>query len=414
VSRWPEVAIGEVAYPVDRSEQPVPGVTYRRIGVRLWGEGAYEREPIDGAETKYKTLNRVETGDIIVNKIWARNGSVSVVSDELDGCFCSGEFPLFRPVVDKLDPHWFYWITKARWFWERCEEQSRGTSGKNRLRPQKFLQIAIPLPPVEEQRRVAEKLNRLAAAQWKAVALRGRCDDELQAMRRSLMTQAFRDCGPLRTIESVCLAVVDNLHSTPHYLGDAYPCIRSQDVGWGSINYATALRTDQSEFLERTRRGEPVAGDIVFVREGDVGRCGLVDGSQRFSLGQRVMMLRPNPDVVIPRFLMMQLMAPPVLDEQLLEGVTGTTSRHLNIKVVRSARVAVPSLKRQQAILVRTDYIFGCLERVQERCSDQAKALDSLLPSALSRWLGQLDSRLPYATRRAAVDVARGPWTGGG
>jgi len=126
------------------------------------------------------------------------------------------------------------------------------------------------------------------------------------------------------------------------------------------------------------------------------------------------MMLRPNPDVVIPRFLMMQLMAPPVLDEQLLEGVTGTTSRHLNIKVVRSARVAVPSLKRQQAILVRTDYIFGCLERVQERCSDQAKALDSLLPSALSRWLGQLDSRLPYATRRAAVDVARGPWTGGG
>jgi type I restriction enzyme, S subunit len=64
---WPEQAIRSVAKPIERPEAPRPGTTYRQIGVRLWGIGAYERESIDGSETKYATLNRVEAGDIIVN-----------------------------------------------------------------------------------------------------------------------------------------------------------------------------------------------------------------------------------------------------------------------------------------------------------------------------------------------------------
>jgi type I restriction enzyme S subunit len=64
----------------------VPGTAYRQIGVKLWGEGAYEREPMDGGATKYAQLFRAEAGDVIVNKIWARNGSVAVVPDALAGC----------------------------------------------------------------------------------------------------------------------------------------------------------------------------------------------------------------------------------------------------------------------------------------------------------------------------------------
>ncbi len=113
---WPEVPIGAVAGPVQRLVEPVPGVIYRQIGVRLWGQGAYERESMDGGATKYKTLNRVEAGDIIVNKIWARNGSVAMVPDELAGCHGSGEFPTFAVAPERLLPRWFHWATRTRWF----------------------------------------------------------------------------------------------------------------------------------------------------------------------------------------------------------------------------------------------------------------------------------------------------------
>lgn len=43
--------------PIERPEVPVAGKIYRQIGVRLWGEGAYESEPIDGSQTKYSTLS---------------------------------------------------------------------------------------------------------------------------------------------------------------------------------------------------------------------------------------------------------------------------------------------------------------------------------------------------------------------
>lgn len=152
--QFPLTEIRNAAIPVERAEIPVAGKTYRQIGVRLWGQGAYERESIDGIETKYKSLFRVESGDIIVNKIWARNGSVAVVNDDLAGCFGSGEFPIFSPIRNVLDPKWFHWITKTKWFWEACDDKSRGTSGKNRIKPELFLSIQIPLPPLEEQQRI--------------------------------------------------------------------------------------------------------------------------------------------------------------------------------------------------------------------------------------------------------------------
>ena len=83
IKEWPIVRLGEVLIPVQRTEVPMPGTTYRQIGVKLWGEGAYEREQMDGGATKYTQLFRAETEDVIVNKIWARNGSVVVDVDDI-------------------------------------------------------------------------------------------------------------------------------------------------------------------------------------------------------------------------------------------------------------------------------------------------------------------------------------------
>ena len=49
---WPKVRLGEVLTPTERGETPMPGITYRQVGVKLWGEGAYEREPIYAAEER--------------------------------------------------------------------------------------------------------------------------------------------------------------------------------------------------------------------------------------------------------------------------------------------------------------------------------------------------------------------------
>lgn len=184
---WPKVRLGEVLTPAERGETPRPGIVYRQIGVKLWGEGAYEREPMDGSQTKYSQLFRAEADDVIVNKIWARNGSVAVVSQALAGCYGSGEFPMFAPKRDLLEPHWMHWLTKTAGFWAQCDEKSQGTSGKNRIRPERFLDIEIPLPPLEEQRRIVARIEELAAKIEEALDLRRQVELECDALCRAII-----------------------------------------------------------------------------------------------------------------------------------------------------------------------------------------------------------------------------------
>lgn len=160
--RWAKIALGDICTPVERFVTPTAGTTYRQLGVRLWGEGAYEREMIDGADTKYSKFNRVETNDLVVNKIWARNGSVAVATEKLAGTHVSGEFPTFALDSDRADPRWVRLITKWRGFWTLCDEKAQGTSGKNRIKPSQFLEIHVPLPPILEQQAIVSRIDTLA------------------------------------------------------------------------------------------------------------------------------------------------------------------------------------------------------------------------------------------------------------
>jgi type I restriction enzyme S subunit len=159
---WPKVALGELCSPAKRYTTPAPSEIYRQLGVRLWGEGAYEREPINGAETKYANFNRIEANDLVVNKIWARNGAVAIATFQQANTYVSTEFPTYTLDSERIEHGWMRHITKWQGFWTACDGKARGTSGKNRITPEQFLSIEIPLPPLPEQQSLVARLDALA------------------------------------------------------------------------------------------------------------------------------------------------------------------------------------------------------------------------------------------------------------
>jgi type I restriction enzyme S subunit len=385
---WPTAKLGAVLASVDRAEVPAAGVAYRQIGVRLWGEGAHEREALDGGATKYSRLKRVEAGDIIVNKIWARNGSVAVVRDELAGCYASAEFPTYVARPGRLDPRWFHWIAKTRWFWKLCDEASHGTSGKNRIRPEKFLAIEIPLPPLEEQRRIVAKLDALvrhAAAVGDALEHNSKATN---ALLRSTLHSVFAGHSgwPEIRLEDACETILDCLHSNPVYSEQGVPTVRSPDVGLGTLYLGGAKRTSDAEYRRRTSRGEPQEDDLVIVREGGgTGRAALVRRDERFSLGQRVMLLRPRRQRVLPRFLLHQWLSPRILDAEIAEKTKGSASPHLNISHVRRFSLLMPSLEEQKTIVDYLDRLQGKIHQLGAIRADAQGELSTLVPALLDR-----------------------------
>src|SRR5262249_9141015 len=87
--------------------------------------------------------------------------------------------------------------------WEQCDEKSRGTSGKNRIRPERFLEILIPLPSREEQRRIIARIEELFSKVEEARSLRNGAIQELTAiipsMGRKLLSQVKAPVTPLHT-----------------------------------------------------------------------------------------------------------------------------------------------------------------------------------------------------------------------
>jgi type I restriction enzyme, S subunit len=391
VAAWPMVPLGEVARPVERPELPVAGKLYRQVGVRLWGQGAYERESIDGGMTQYKTLSRVESDDVIVNKIWARNGSVSVVTPELAGCYVSGEFPTFAPLPDRLLPQWFGWLTKTRPFWEQCDEKSRGTSGKNRIRPEKFLEIEIPLPPLDEQRRIVAHIEALATRIEQARGLRREALAEAEGLLKAALDAEFEHIHALGCPMTTVAEMEEMVTSGPRnfssrYTDQGYRFYRAQDITSGSqIASDGAVYVDIPQAMSTRAMVKP--GDILVVITGaTIGRSAVISPHHPQGLvSQHVGLVRVYKSKVNSHFLHYCILAPNWAGGQINEAKYGQGKPGLNLTNLRELRFPLPPMPIQQSVVDHLDEVKAQVERLKKLQTDATAELDALLPAVLDK-----------------------------
>lgn len=245
-----------------------------------------------------------------------------------------------------------------------------------------------PLPtPMSDQRRVVVRIEALVKDILEARGLRDQAAEETEALwTTSLRTAFIQTDGDEIPLEKVCSAIIDNLHSNPQYSDSGVPCVRSPDVGWGTLSLETALKTDETEYRRRTVRGEPQTDDIVLVREGGgTGKAAIVHQGQRFSLGQRVMMLRPDKDLVLPKFFLYQLLSPSIQDDHIAPLSKGSAAPHLNIGSLRKFPFRLPSLDNQRRIVAELDELQTELEALKRLQAQTDAEINALLPSVLSQ-----------------------------
>ena len=371
---WPVVSLGEVVKRVQRPEAPQPGTPYRQIGVRLWGQGAYQRETVDGSETKYPVFYRVQTDDIIVNKIWARNGSVAVVTADLDDSFGSAEFPTYEVDRTVLLPGWFAWFTKTPELWEQCDSLSRGTSGQNRLRPERFLEVRIPIPPINEQRRIVAKLDKVAAL----VVERSKVIEAAERDAKTMLSNAFRriiDDAPYRPMAEVAPLVRRPVEIEPD---QSYPELGVRSFGRGTFHKPELDGMSVgSKKLFRIHAGD-LLFNIVFAWEGAVAIAHPEDdgrvGSHRF------LTCVPDSKTATTDFLRFYFLTPEGLSK-LGDASPGGAGRNrtLGLKKLDAVTVPVPSLDRQCWF----DRLQGQVHQVGAIRESGRQDVEALLPAIL-------------------------------
>ena len=376
---WPTVELGEVANLVKRAVTPHPEKTYRQIGVHLWGQGAYERSPLNGAETRYANLYEVHEGDIIVNKIWARNGSVSVVTSELAGCVGSPEFPTYKIESARMVPDWFPWFTRFSDLWAQCDQLSRGTSGKNRLRPEKFLNVRVPLAPLDKQRRIVARLDRVAMLIEEQRQALVAAEREVSALLRRAFDKASEGADFL-TMEQAAPLVRRPVDVQPD---ESYPELGVRSFGHGTFHKpaldGTAVGTKK---LYRIASRDLVfnivfawEGAVAIARDEDEGRV----GSHRF------LTCVPEPGGPSVEYLLYYFLTREGL-RSVGEASPGGAGRNrtLGLKKLATITVPVPSIEKQRWF-DRMQAKVQALRRAHARASGD---LDTLIPAMLNEVFG--------------------------
>ncbi len=153
-----------------------------------------------------------------------------------------------------------------------------------------------------------------------------------------------------KTLLDFCEIIVDCEHKTAPIQTIGYASIRTPNVGRGRLLLDGVNRVDEATYREWTKRAIPQEKDLIIAREAPVGNVAIIKEGQVVCLGQRTVLVRPDPKKIIPDFLCYFLLGD--YTQNIFQGASsGATVKHLNMKDIRAFSMPeLPSISTQRRI----------------------------------------------------------------
>ena len=173
---------------------------------------------------------------------------------------------------------------------------------------------------------------------------------------------------PYYPINQLC-KVIDCEHKTAPYVElSEYLVERTNNVRNGILVLDDIKYTTKEGFIEWTQRAVPEYGDVLFTREAPAGETCLVPSGLKICMGQRMVLLRPNKDIINSHFLSFYLTSK-ACRREIYQYVIGSTVTRSNIDDILQIKIFCPSITEQEKIasfLGAVDRRLTQLRRKQE------------------------------------------------
>jgi type I restriction enzyme S subunit len=137
-----------------------PSAMYQEIGVRSHGKGVFHKAPVTGKDLGNKRVFECCPGALVFNIVFAWEQAVAVISENERGLIASHRFPMYigkKGIADEQFARWFFRTPRGKY---GLSLASPGGAGRNKTLGQGELDyLFIPLPPLPEQKAIAEVLS---------------------------------------------------------------------------------------------------------------------------------------------------------------------------------------------------------------------------------------------------------------
>jgi len=310
-------------------------------------------------------------GDLVLNRLKAHLSVFAIAP--CDG-LVSPDYSVFRIQDLEMVPEYFDHLFKTPVYLSEFNRRVKGiVAGFYRLYSGDFNDVKALCPPIEEQKRIVEFLDRKTAEIDEAIAQKQRLIELLQEQKAIFINQAvvkglnpdaeMRDSGidwigeipdgwKSQRLKFSVRKIYDCKNRTPEYFESGkYFVIRTSNVRDGQLKLKEGLYTDKSNFVEWTQKGQPMPGELVFTREAPAGEVAMVPGGTEMCLGQRMMGIKHKDSEVLSSYLLYFLQSQS-LKEYVAVNSAGSTVTHLRVGQVFDIPLIYPSQIAEQKEIV--------------------------------------------------------------
>jgi type I restriction enzyme S subunit len=357
--RAQQIKLGDVLelerIPVDID----PDTEYRQIGIRSFGNGIFHREPCKGSELSRLNYFVVNPERLVVSNIMAWEGAIGISTQKEEGFVGSARFLSYRAIGD-VDIRYLNYYFRSPGGLSLVRTASTGTVTRNQtLSPKNLEGMRVPLPKIDEQRRVADKLE-ASFGHLSAVAdMRERVLNLRINLREALIHSALHGTvSPVRVGDIVTLTRAETTVAPDRH----YRPIGMRSFGKGIIRYASALGDELSKLRYYTFPQNALAlsnikaweGAISVTTEKDIGHV----ASNRF-----LFYLPVGDDVVNVSYLRHYFLSRAGITQISAKSPGGADrNRTLGIKGFESIELPLPPWSVQDRIASTLDKLAARLE----------------------------------------------------
>jgi type I restriction enzyme, S subunit len=372
---WTKVTLAECCDEIaQRVDNPAKSGFDRFVGLDHLKTGQTSVHNWGSTEDVTSSMKIFKAGDVIVARrnVYLRRASLV----DFDGV-CSGDGIVLRGHPKTCLPELLPFLLNTDGFWEYVTSQADGTMSK-RITVKRLLAYEFALPPLEQQRRIAEVLGSFSKTADSLVLLENQATRTFRVSLSAALMLETKRVPELKTVpagwEIAKLSELTDPDRPVSYgilkPGDedprGVPMLRVQDFDDYGVRSRTTISKVSREIADTSKTTYLEHGDVVVSIMATIGRAMLVTPSMSGWNVNRALAVLPAGPSVEGDFLEAYLQSSFVQRILFISQIGGVQSR-INLEFLKSLLVPVPPKEIRMKTVRLRNQLGASLEEIRQR-----------------------------------------------
>jgi|YelNatPaOPRAMG01_1025707.scaffolds.fasta_scaffold40922_3 type I restriction enzyme S subunit len=394
---WKWLKLGEVAKINKEQRNPAletPNEKFIYIDISGVENGTgriREVKQILGKDAPSRARRVVHTNDVIMSTVRPYLKALALIPEEYDNQICSTGFAVLTCIDKIIIPKYLLYVLFSDIVIEQCNRMMAGAHYPA-LRESQIPQILIPLPPLEEQRRIVARIEELLSRVEEAKRLRKQAREETEKIMQAALHKVFSRAEEKgwEWVELKNVAKVVGGHtpkrSVRRYWNGNIPWLVPTELSSGTIEIVqTSKEKITQEGLKNSSTMLLPAGSVLYTSRATIGKVAIAgvplttnQGFTNFICTNRL----------YNWYLAYCLLW---LTPQIQKEAGQTTFLEIRKSRLRKFKIPLPPLEEQKKIATYFTNIQETLKQLKKFQQETEKELEKLVPSILDKaFKGQL------------------------